>query len=373
MYYYVDESGNTGLHLFDEQQPTLFYGVLGSRCNLDFVAEPLLKRLRTKLGVDRLHANKLGIGRLVEIAPYIEKFSIQRDLRFYLYKVEKPDHAIITFFDQVFDAGLNDAVPWQHYWTPLRYVLLFKVAYLFDEDLAKAAWAARREQNSARCEEQLVELCTQLLSRVDWLPDVRSQELIGGALKWAKANPGEINYGSNNREGTLQISPNLVGFQQVLQGIALHSSKVGKKVRKITVDRQSEFNMAQAELADTYDKLRLHKTDMGPGMPTFDWSNMPKTSPVFLPGDASAGLELVDITLWLWKKKLEGKQLPDELESLVWAQSKRGRTDEVSLAGLDRRWRHIVDLPEPEGPLPMELEKLLEDAEARRRAAIDGL
>ncbi len=205
------------------------------------------------------------------------------------------------------------------------------------------------------------------------MPDKRSRELISGGLKWAKANPGEISYGSSNKESSLQISPNLVGFQQVLQGIALHSTKVGRKVRKITVDRQTEFNSAQAELADTYGKLRSHKSEMGPGMPKFDWSRMPKTSPIFRPGDESAGLELVDITLWLWKKKLEGKSLPAELENLIWAQSRRGRTDEVSLAGLDQRWRHIADLPEPDRPLPEELEKVLADAEKRRQEAVKGL
>jgi len=38
MYYFVDESGNTGLHLFDAAQPLLYYGVLGARANLDVIA-----------------------------------------------------------------------------------------------------------------------------------------------------------------------------------------------------------------------------------------------------------------------------------------------------------------------------------------------
>ncbi len=373
MHYYVDESGHTGLNLFDEHQPILYYGVLGCRYNLDFVAEPLLQKLRVKLGVDRLHANQLGVGRLVEVAPYLTKFSIKRDIRFHLYKVVKSDHSIITFFDQVFDCGMNDAVSWQHYWTPLRYALLFKVAYLFDEELAKAAWKARTEQNPHHCEAQLVNLCEKLLERVGWLPDLRSRELVGDALKWAKANPGEISYGSSNRESSLQISPNLVGFQQVLQGIALHSSKVGRKVSRITVDRQTEFNAAQAELADVYGRLRSHKSNMGPGMLTFDWSKMPEASPIFRPGDESAGLELVDVTLWLMKRLQEGKELPRELNELIWAQTRRGGTDEVSLAGLDRRWRHIAELPEPDKKLPEDLEQALAEAEVRRKEAVIGL
>lgn len=112
MYYYVDESGNTGNNLFDANQPLLYYGLITSKTNLNVVAEPLLKKARDKLGVERIHANELGVAQLSEIAPSLAKFSTKRDVRFSLYKVVKPDHAIITFFDQVFDAGLNDAVTW---------------------------------------------------------------------------------------------------------------------------------------------------------------------------------------------------------------------------------------------------------------------
>jgi hypothetical protein len=142
MYCFIDESGNTGLELFDPNQPTLYYGLLTAPANLDLVAEPLLKELRHSLGVKRVHANELGVGRLATIAEKLIRFSRKNDLRFSLLKVTKPDHAIICFFDQVFDSGMNKAVPWHHYFTPLRYVLVFKVAHLFDENLAKDAWKA---------------------------------------------------------------------------------------------------------------------------------------------------------------------------------------------------------------------------------------
>ncbi len=366
MFFYVDESGNTGLNLFDAAQPTLYYGVLGCVKNLDTSAEPLLTKLRARLGVKRLHASELGVGRLVEIAGDIAAFSKKNDLRFFLYKVEKRDHAVILFFDQVFDAGLNEAVAWAHYWTPMRYPLLFKVAFLFDEDLARRAWAARREQNPDRCAAQLIELCDDLLARTPLLPDARSRTLIGDALTWAKENTSEISYGSSNRESTLQISANLVGFQQVLQGIAMHTDKRGRKARRITVDRQTEFNTAQNEIADIYRKLRGHKTSLGPGMPKADWTTMPETPPVFMPGDESAGLELVDVTLWCAKKLEEEKTLPAELHEMFWSQARRGYRDEVSFHGLERRWSFLADLPLPEGAQREEIEGLIDEFDQRR-------
>ncbi|WP_246777000.1 hypothetical protein [Microvirga sp. VF16] len=169
----------------------------------------------------------------------------------------------------------------------------------------------------------LTKLCNDLLPRVTTLPDARSRELVSGALRWAAANPHEISYGVGNYDSALQISPNLVGFQQVLQTIALHSSARKKQVRRITVDRQTEFNRAQGELAEFYRRLRGHKGDLGPGMPTFDYSHMPEVAPTFASGDSSAGLEMVDITLWIAKRLQEEKSLP-----LSWSRCSGHRRDE---------------------------------------------
>ena len=373
MFYFVDESGNTGSHLFDPNQPNLYYGVIGCRKNLDILARPLVERLRSDLGVKRLHANQLGAGRLIPVAAALSRFQKREDVRFSFYTVVKSDHAIITFFDQIFDSGMNDAVPWHHYWTPLRYILLMKVAYLFDDDVKRLAWGARLEQSPDRCAEKLVELCEELRRRVSMLPDRRSQEIIDGALSWAAARPHEISYGASNRESALQISPNLVGFQQVLQGIAEHSGRTKREVRRITVDRQNEFNTAQGFLADIYRRLRGSKFEMPPGMPDYDWSYMPDTDIEFRAGDDSVGLEIVDVYLWIMKRAVEGRDLPSELLELLYGQRHRGRTDEVSLAGIERRWAHLLALPDPTPEIAERMMPLLNNAEAGRLDALRTL
>ena len=160
-----------------------------------------------------------------------------------------------------------------------------------------------------------------------------------------------------------------------MQTIAMQSSKLKSKVSKITVDRQSEFNGAQGEIADIYTKMRSIKNDagLGPGMPTFDWSQMTEVPPTFTPGDASAGLELVDVTLWITKRLHEGKPLSDELEALFQVQGKRGVTDEVSLRGIDRRWRHLLYLPDLKHPLPDEVQKHIKELERRRKEEVASL
>ncbi len=40
---------------------------------------------------------------------------------------------------------MNPAVPWTSYWTPLRFVLLFKLTVLFKDEDLKEAWNIRIE------------------------------------------------------------------------------------------------------------------------------------------------------------------------------------------------------------------------------------
>jgi hypothetical protein len=143
MYFYVDESGHTGANLFDAAQPTLYYGVLSSPINVDLVAESGIAALRRVVGKPRLHAAELGNEGLARIAPALIRIQKRLQLRFDCYRVNKPDHAIICFFDQVFDQAMNPAVPFTSYWTPLRYMLLCRLARLFDEGARRLAWAAR--------------------------------------------------------------------------------------------------------------------------------------------------------------------------------------------------------------------------------------
>ena len=338
MFFYVDESGQTGLHLFDENQPFLYYGVLTSKTNLDILAASKVTSLRKRLGVDRLHASHLGNGRLVEIINDINALKRKYDLTFDFYRVAKADHALICFFDQVFDQGLNPAVPWTAYWTPLRYILLIKLSYLFDDELLKKAWNARIAVNNARAEELLREVCEVLIGRVKFLPDARSREIITDTLHWVIKNTSEIYYNVNKKKDALQISPNLIGFQCVMHGIANRLKKTDRKASRIIVDQQSEFNAAQEFIADFYHKGKSVPWVNGPGLPVMDLKHMPSVPISCTAGTESIGLELVDIFIWIFKRHMENKALAPELYSIINYQLHRGRYNEISINAIIKRW-----------------------------------
>ena len=374
MFFYVDESGHTGAELFDATQPILYYGVISSDVNLDVLAEEWLAPLRKRLSVDRLHAAQLGVGRLATIADELVAMQKKFTLRFDLYRVNKPDHAVICFYDQVFDQAMNPAVTWTSYWTPLRYILLLKLASLFEEADARLAWSARTDTNRARANEILIEVCQRIAGRVGQLPDARSRQLISDGLAWAAQNPDAIGYNVDHADDIKQISPNIIGFQFVMHGIAKRIMQRDKRVSRIVVDRQSEFNKAQRTLSEFFAAASGIECATGPGMPKVSFTGMPKTPIEFAAGTDSAGLELVDVYLWIFKRLIDGKGMAPELMPLAYAQRHRGNTDEVSLRAIEARWEpYFANMPPLEEIPPEQLEAAFEfmtKEERRRQTAV---
>lgn len=374
MHFYVDESGQTGLNLFDESQPYLYYGTLSSPYDLNVTARPYIEKIRSSFGVDRLHANALGVGRLDEVAQQIDTIQRKNEIAVDFCKISKVDHAAICFFDQVFDQGLNKAVPWTSYWTPLRYVLLLKVAYLFDYETLQKAWAARIEIKDRKASELFIEVCRTLLDRVSALPDERSRVIISDSLRWAIQNPDEIHYNVYDKQDRLQISPNLIGFQSVLHGISSRLESKKCKALSIVVDRQGEFNGEQRWLTEVYQKTRDQTWQVGPGLPEMNLRHIPDFPIACTPGDNSIGLEIVDIYLWMFKRTNEGKNLSPKLNSLLAKQLAMGDVQEVSLAAISTRWEHYFsNLPDPTGEDLIKAKEMRAAVEAKRAPYVASL
>lgn len=373
MYFYIDESGHTGANLFDENQPFLYYGVLSSKLNIDILGKKYIPKLRRQLKVKRLHAAELGNGGLISILPDLKKIQRNFKIKFDIYRVAKPDHALICFFDQVFDQGMNPAVPWTSYWTPLRYVLLLKVSTLFDEDILKEAWAARIERNSAKAEDSLVKICAELRSRVCNSLDARSQQIITNALEWAATNPNKISYNIGSKAELLSITPNLIGFQSVMHGIALRILKNKVNRPNVVVDQQSQFNKAQRSLAEFYAKAKETGPtfEMGPGMPSIDYRGIPSTPIVFKSSHESFGLELVDIYLWIFKRFMEKKSLASDLHAVIRSNMNQTMIDEISINAIANRWsKWFEELPEVAKEQEEQVKEILAFDEKRRLRSI---
>lgn len=373
MFFYVDESGHTGGNLFDEHQPVLYYGVLSSHKNLDLVAEAVVDKARQLSGVERLHASHLGMGGLVDISAYLISIQKEFSLVFDIHRVVKADHAMISFFDQVFDQGMNPAMSWVGYWTPLRYGLLIQMASLFDENIAKEAWLARIETKDKKAESRLVSVCNELIERSKNMTDPRAKQLIGDTLRWAAKNPSKLNYNCHSKKEVLDITPNVIGFQVVMRGIASRL-ETPQSAKSIVVDQQCQFNKPQRILAEFYARTRNVDWTTGPGLPVMDLSMIPTEPLTFRPGNESVGLELVDCYLWIFKRFLEGKSVAPELFPLIQTQLGKGNTSELSLNSIAQQYTQLlINLPPLSQESMQESIRIRQQDEERRLQAIHNL
>lgn len=112
------------------------------------------------------------------------------------YFIEKHDYALVLFFDTVFDAGLNEAVKWDVYWTPMRYLVIHKLAILFDESLLRDSWRLCTEKKIERYENEIIQLLSEVRRRAEVSDlDARSIEIIVDALDFGIAKPMELDFG----------------------------------------------------------------------------------------------------------------------------------------------------------------------------------
>ncbi|MDF5808855.1 hypothetical protein P4123_17620 [Pseudomonas aeruginosa] len=202
------------------------------------------------------------------------------------------------------------------------------------------------KRDERKANEILVGVLRMLLERVQHISDLRLREIINDAFRWAIKYPEEIHYNVYSKKDLLQITPNLIGFQSVLHGIASRLKRDGGKALSVVVDQQSQFNKAQKWITDFYQKAREHPVEVGPGLPVMDLTHIPDVSISCVPGSTNVGLELVDVYLWLFKRYLESKPLSEPLTKLISKQFNIGYTDQVSLDAIAKRWtKFFADLP----------------------------
>lgn len=157
----------------------------------------------------------------------------------------------------------------------------------------------------------------------------------------------EISYNADAKDQGKQITPNIVGFQLVMAGIAKRTREGGSAPTQIVVDRQGEFNGAQRILSEFYAEAAGIKFENVPGVMELSFDGMPQIPVTFCPGHENCGLELADIYTWLFKLAFERKKIAPELQLLVDAQMGIGNTDELSLRGIRYRIsRTLAERPE---------------------------
>ena len=352
MFFHIDESGNTGNNLFDADQPRLSYGLLSSPTNADALCGPIHRKIQKKIGADQIHANVLGVGGLTEIVPELMQIQSKMGFNFDYYFVEKPAYALVSFFEAVFDAGINKAVKWEWYWTPLRFILIYKLTVLFDEELLRRSWRLCTTRRIQKNEGEIVALLSELRTRASASGlDPRSIEVISDALSYGIENPLALDFGHPDE---LLVSPNAVGFQFVVSAIARRvRKKKRKKAASILVDRQTQFNDAQIETHrilgafsrgfqdSPEDQKRYYLRH--PMFITLDpedivHKDLPDTGIRISSSVDSIGLQIVDVYLWLANRLIDRSEISHELVALWRTFTRNSLIDGISFEGMKQRF-----------------------------------
>jgi hypothetical protein len=354
VFFYVDESGNSGNNLFDHNQPVLSYGVLSSEVNVDEHAHETFSEILNKLSMPTLHANKLNFDGLRPIANDLLSLRERLRLGFDLYFIEKRAYALVAFFNAVFDQGVNEAVPWLWYWTPLRFPLIASLHTLLDESMLREAWELCLVSRNATAKEsgRIVELLKRCLARLDQSEmQVKPREIIRDAFLFGIRNPLSLDFGAYSQKA---FSPNAVGFQFVLAGIARRSKHSGRSASRILIDRQTQFNSAQLEaysnqfrLAEWYRKnpqdqkeYLAHPFLVGAqdDMETLI-SHYPQEKVTVSDSKDSIGLQITDAFLWIANRAIrEDANVPPELRKLAYLLLTTGIKNGISLPLMMNRW-----------------------------------
>lgn len=372
MYAYVDETGNTGAKLLDEAQPLFITGALLTRADFDQRFGDQLRDIAKGCGVDEIHAAEMGVGRLEGIAPDILKLLRRAGPAFALARVEKRYVIATKVFDTIFDSFENKAVPWHVYNVPaLRMLMVFKVAYIIDEEAAVAFIDALMESNDKRAWAAMAGFCEMLLPRVGLIPDARSREIVGEALQWVVNNPEALDFVHSDKVGRKSHLPNLIGFGNLLGAIEMRSAIWKRPVDIIRHDRQQEFAAGIKFWHKMYSNAREDVVQMPFGgrmvLRRVFGSSLEISS-----AKDSPGIQMIDVILWLFGRA-QHSELPPKCQALLDYVYSRGHLDDFSYASAMTATEKLISDVEsrtlPSGAMEDSI-KLRDEIEERRQAGM---
>ena len=308
MYAYIDESGNTGMNLFDLAQPYFFHVAMSSPVDFDSVFQQRIDSIAHTAGVHYLHASELGESGVESIARELIDLVEFSQARFHFAFVVKRDSAAIKFYDAIFDSGENPAAPITYGTRLLRLGLLLKFATLLEFNDAKTFWQAMTSSHSVKAESVAVSVIDNVLQRIDTLPDSRSRELIGDTLCWARNNIGEFSFWSWRKSERYGQLPNLYTLPQLFSGIYKSAKIWDDKVEKIIHDQQGQFSGTLRQWHSLFEGFD-HEPVYHFGDTPIQFADIRDSE--FEIGDSkvSSGLQLVDIVLWIFSRFISNRSL----------------------------------------------------------------
>ena len=336
MFVFVDETGNTGGNLFDSAQPDFLTGALITKTDFDVRRSRAVRSLCRQQGISSIHGSEIGIDAVESVAGPLLRMLKDVDARFFISRVEKLYLLGTKVFDTFFDSGENAAVPWTAYNVkPLRLLLCFKVATLIDEALARSFWTMLMAKSEEAAREMVPGICDAFLERVGHLPDPRSLELVSDAFKWVREHPEALEFTATRRQAKQGHMPNLVAFVNMLQGLEGYSRRWKRSVKRITHDRQSQFERTLREYHRLFAEAK--GTPINWFGDSMELRMVPGSEFRVSSSEESAGIQVADLLLWLFRQMVKEKPLPEASVRLLSYGLMKAYINDFSFDGVSRQ------------------------------------
>jgi hypothetical protein len=301
-YAYTDESGNSGLKLFDSGQDRFWTGTLIAYADVDTRYARFHKELLALAGKTELHGAELGFGGIEKIAGRLAAFIREKKLRFAFGCVDKPYLAATKLFDLAFDSGANPAMPTHAYGVQqLRLLNLMHFVQLLKEEDLREFWDLFEKQDAAR----FGRLLGNILPRIAASPfDSRTKQILTDVLTWGAANPEEIldPFGEGD-------SPNFVAFSSLFGQLHTIHNESGDTIGSFIHDEQNQF---VPMFTKGWDLLAKFEGKSHPTAFMSDWNRIESFQCALIEKSSavSFGLQIVDVCLWTLRRVVDNKDKP---------------------------------------------------------------
>lgn len=294
---FTDETGNSGLNLFDKGQPYFWTGTLLTPVDLDALNPAVHAACLSRAGCTELHGNELGFSGIERVAGKIEQLLYRYQARLLFTRIDKSHLAATKFVDTILDSGLNKAVSNFHYGIRLnRLYLAHIIVACLDRDDREEFWGAYAAGDAEGFRRICMRLEGRILSRVD---DERTRQLLQDAITWALAHPEPLLEGTRSPLD----SPNIVALTLLVHELHRLNQLTGLTVRTFIHDEQQQFGKYLKTAFEVSKKFGSVDATSPLAliinikeMTTFDCGFRVVSS------KKSLGLQLLDIALWLTKR-----------------------------------------------------------------------
>ena len=304
---YTDESGNSGSHLFDKDQPEFWTGTLVTAPDFEKIAGPVVAECLSIVEQKELHGNALGLSGIDKIGDKLGYLFGQTGAQFLFTKIDKRHFAGAKFADTVLDSGTNHAMSLVHYGPPAaRLPLALQLIQLLRTDDLVRWWNAFENNDAAEFSKMMEGPLKRLEAfHNNKVYSPRTVQLLRDALTWGIAHPKRLLEGGFSPLDT----PNVVAVTLVVNMLHDFHEETGARVVTFIHDEQNQFIKHIKFMHSHSKQFQLDTSNICAPLPAVRGALTFGCDLESGRSDKRVGLQLIDTVLWLIRRflKLKGE------------------------------------------------------------------